>query len=132
MGAHVIIADRRIEAAQEAVAAIGAGEAMSVDAGDERSIADAAQSISTKHGRLDVAVNMSTFSTGKAMDEMSADDFAAGLKVTLTGAFLVAREAAKIMLLRRAGSIIQFASMYGMVSPDPSIYAPNWKINPID
>jgi NAD(P)-dependent dehydrogenase (short-subunit alcohol dehydrogenase family) len=132
LGAKVIIADHRIDAANEAIAAIGAGQAMSLDAGDERAIAAAVEDIARKHGRLDIAVNMATFSTGKQMDEMSADDFAAGLKTTLTGAFLIAREAAKLMVPRRTGSIIQFASMYGVVSPDPAMYAPNWKVNPID
>jgi NAD(P)-dependent dehydrogenase (short-subunit alcohol dehydrogenase family) len=36
------------------------------------------------------------------------------------------------MLPQQRGSIIHFASMYGLVSPDPSIYAPKWNVNPID
>src|SRR5688572_15893987 len=131
MGAHVVVADRHIDSARQAARAIGGDDAIEVDAGDEKSVARAAESIRAKHERLDIVVNMSTFSTGKPMNEMTADDFAAGLRVTLTGAFLVAREAARLMLPRGSGSIIQFGSMYGLVSPDPSIYG-QWNVNPID
>ena len=50
--------------------------------------------------------------------------------MNLTGTFLLAREAARAMPL--GGSIILFASMYGLVAPDPRVYRPPMKSNPIE
>lgn len=137
LGAHLVIADRRIEAAEEAATALQSLghthlEAASVDVGDESSVAQAVEAIQKRYGKLDIAVNMTAYSTGKAMDAMTGDDFLAGVKVTLGGSFLIAKHAAAVMLPRKAGSIVHFASMYGVVSPDPSIYAPKWSVNPVD
>src|SRR5687768_2835542 len=107
MGAHVVVADRHIDSARQAARAIGGDDASEMDSRRKRTVLRASESIRAKHERLDIVVNMSTFSTDKSMGELSADDFAAGLRVTLTGAFLVAREAAKLRLPCRAGSIIQ-------------------------
>ncbi len=61
---------------------------------------------------------------------MTAEEWEQGLRVTGTGAFLVARAAGDAM--REGGSIVQFASMYGVVSPDPANYPETVPINPPD
>jgi NAD(P)-dependent dehydrogenase (short-subunit alcohol dehydrogenase family) len=48
----------------------------------------------------------------------------------LTGSFLLARGSADLM--PNGGSIVIFSSMYGQVSPDPSIYHAPMKVNPLD
>jgi NAD(P)-dependent dehydrogenase (short-subunit alcohol dehydrogenase family) len=79
-----------------------------------------------------VLVNMTYFYTKKAWDEMPAEDFDAGLRVTLTGAFVATREVGKVMREQKLGSIIHFSSMYGVVSPDPRMYPASQAVNPID
>ena len=64
------------------------------------------------------------------VEEVSADEFDATLHVNITSAFVLAREAVRVM--REGGSVIMFASMYGLVSPDPRIYVPPMKPNPIE
>jgi NAD(P)-dependent dehydrogenase (short-subunit alcohol dehydrogenase family) len=44
------------------------------------------------------------------------------MAVNLDAMFLVAREVGSLMASRRRGSIIQTASIYGVVAPDPRIY----------
>ena len=136
MGAKVIVGDSRPEAAGAAKQMLRErgleAEAMTVDLADESAVAKAVDEIHSRYGRLDVAVNATAFSTAAAMQEMSAADWEKGLRVTLIGAFLLARESSKVMLPQGKGSIIQFGSMYGMVSPDPGIYAPRWGVNPVD
>ena len=61
----------------------------------------------------------------------SAEDWAAGLEVCLTGSYLLARGAARQMG-EQGGSIIHFSSMYGMVSPDPRLYEDLLSPNPPD
>ena len=55
-----------------------------------------------------------------------------GLRVTLTGAYVLSRQAGRVMLAQGGGSIIHFSSMYGKVSPDPRIYHPPLAPNPVD
>jgi len=53
------------------------------------------------------------------------------LPISLTGAFVASREVGKVMSRQGSGSIIQFSSMYGKVSPDPNMYPENQPINPL-
>lgn len=135
-GAHVVIADLRPDAALALVDnlhSIGlSAEFVALDVARETAIAKCADDIVTRLGRLDIAVNMTYFYTGTAMDKMTAEDWELGMRVTLTGAFVVGRECARIMKAQGRGSIIQFGSMYGLVSPDPRIYPPRHEVNPID
>ena len=48
----------------------------------------------------------------------------------LTGTFVLARAAARAM--PAGGSIVLFASMYGLVAPDPRVYHPPMNPNPIE
>jgi NAD(P)-dependent dehydrogenase (short-subunit alcohol dehydrogenase family) len=105
---------------------------MTVDVGTEAEIISATSNLFAKHGRLDVMVNMTYYYTKKPWEELSAADFNAGMRVSLTGAFLATREAGKLMRTQGHGSIIHFSSMYGVVSPDPRMYPATQAVNPID
>lgn len=135
-GAHVVVADRRIDAAEQVRQRLaGAGlpaEALDLDCTDEPAVADAVDRIVGQHGHLDVMVNAAAFSTGKTMDKMTLDDWQAGTRVTLGGAFLLGREAGRVMVAQGGGSIIQFGSMYGLVSPDFRVYGDDVPPNPPD
>jgi NAD(P)-dependent dehydrogenase (short-subunit alcohol dehydrogenase family) len=136
LGAKVCIGDSRAEAASAACDALRQeglnADAMTVDVADETAVRDAVGRIHAQYGRLDVAVNATTYSTGASLMEITAADWEKGLRVTLVGAFLVARESARIMLPQGKGSIIHFGSMYGLVSPDPNMYTGAFGVNPID
>jgi NAD(P)-dependent dehydrogenase (short-subunit alcohol dehydrogenase family) len=71
-------------------------------------------------------------SSGKRMEEISADDMNRTLTGALTPAFEFCRAAALAMSENRGGSIVLFSSMYGLVSPDPKIYAAPMAPNPVD
>ncbi len=105
---------------------------MSLDIGDEEAVCAATDRIVDDLAHLDIAVNATFYSTGKAMESMSMAEWEKGLRVTLSGAFVFSREVGRVMVSQGSGSIIQFASMYGKVSPDPRIYAPDLSVNPID
>ena len=57
------------------------------------------------------------------VEETSLETWREVMSVNLEGLFLVAREAAKAMIAAgRGGSIVQLASIYGVVAPDNRIY----------
>jgi NAD(P)-dependent dehydrogenase (short-subunit alcohol dehydrogenase family) len=135
-GAHVIIADINKESADNASSLLAkkgfSTEAIKLDIGNEKSVIDTINSIVTRHNRLDIVVNLTFYSTGKPMDKMDLTDWEKGLRVSLSGAFVLSRETGRVMVSQGSGSIIQFSSMYGKISPDPRIYKPHYSVNPID
>lgn len=134
LGARVVIASRSSARWEEAVDILAreglAISGMDVDVSDEDSIASALKQLIERFGRLDSCVNLATFSTGAAYSEMTAQQWADGMKVNGTGAFLVGRACGEAM--SEGGSIVHFSSMYGSVSPDPKAYPPGTPMNPVD
>lgn len=135
-GAHVVIGDIREEAAVAAAEALVQdgfrAEGRALDIGDEQAVVDEVNHIVRAHGRLDTLVNMTYFYTKAQMETMTAAQWEAGMRVSLTGAFVATREAGRVMKAAGGGSIVHFSSMYGMVSPDPRMYPPSQTPNPID
>ncbi|MBX3193987.1 MAG: SDR family oxidoreductase [Microbacteriaceae bacterium] len=133
-GAHVVISGRdgaRAEAAAATLVAEGlqASSAI-VDVAEESSVDAAADGIASTLGHLESCVNFAYHSSGTSFDELTADEWSDGLRVTVTGAFLVARAAERRMTA--GGSIVQIGSMYGVVSPDPGNYPDGVPVNPPD
>ena len=135
-GAHVIIADVREEAAENARALLTeenlSVEAIQLNIGDEDAVKKSIDAIVDAGKSLDIVINATAFSTGKPMEEMSMEDWEKGLRISLSGAFVLSREAGRVMAAQGSGSIIQFASMYGKVSPDPRAYGADRNVNPVD
>lgn len=133
-GAAVMVADLARERAETLAADIvargGKGHAAALDVADEASSQAAVARAVAECGHLDVLVNATFFSVGKTLDDLSAEEFDRANRVNLTGAFLLARAAARAM--PQGGSIILFASMYGLVAPDPRVYQPPMNPNPIE
>lgn len=135
-GAHVIVADVRQDLADQLAAELRqehlSAEGMPLNLNEEQSVVDGAEWIVSHHGQLDILVNMAFSYTKTPMAKMTAEQWEAGMRVTLTGAFLVSREAGRVMSAQGSGSIVQFSSMYGLVSPDPRMYPPPHEVNPVD
>ena len=133
-GATVMVADLARERAEALAADIaargGKARAVGLDVADEASSRNAVARTVADGGRLDVLVNATFFSIGKTVDALSAEEFDQANRVNLTGAFLLAREAARVM--SSGGSMVFFASVYGVVAPDPRVYPPPMNPNPIE
>jgi len=69
----------------------------------------------SEFGRLDVLVNNAGITRDALLIRMSDDQWRSVLEVNLTGAFLCSRAAAKVMLRRRSGRIINMASVVGVM-----------------
>jgi NAD(P)-dependent dehydrogenase (short-subunit alcohol dehydrogenase family) len=129
-GATVVVAARRrerIEALAAAIAAEG-GEALAVgcDVTSDSEVRALFGSAVERYGRIDVLAN----NAGVAVEEddrvESVESFRRVVAVNLTGAYACAREAGLAMLDDGGGSIINTASISGLVAgdgPDTPSYA---------
>ncbi|MBL9211921.1 MAG: SDR family oxidoreductase [Opitutaceae bacterium] len=86
-----------------------------------------------RHGAPDGVVHLAfASSSGQTLETLGADTFSATLTRSLTPAFALCRAAAEAMKPRGTGSLVLFSSMYGVVAPDPRIYAAPLTPNPVD
>ena len=85
------------------------------DVADERTIEAGVRDIISRWGRLDVLVNNAGVSCIVRAQDTSVEQFRRVLDINLVGAFIVARAAGAVMLAQRCGSIINIASIAGLV-----------------
>lgn len=88
-----------------------------------------------KFKKIDVLINNHQFKP-KGFLEARAETFPEELwddiiNVNLKGTFLLCRDVGKVMLEQGKGSIINFASTYGVVSSNPALYSNNSMGNPL-
>ena len=109
-GYGVALARRRIDTlnslVDEITAAGGRGLAMAVDAGDEAAIASLFEAAEAELGPVEVAVFNAAGFTRQPLVETSIEDFESMWRSSALGGFLTAREAARRMLPRSAGTIL--------------------------
>jgi 3-oxoacyl-[acyl-carrier protein] reductase len=119
-GMTVLVSDLdREEAAKTAARFRAAGfsaQPLDLDVGDAASIAAAFREISDNHGRCDVVVNNAGIAKTFPFIEFPLDNFLATMAVNVTGTLLCSQHAARLMLTRRWGRIINIASVAGMRS----------------
>lgn len=99
----------------------GAAGTVVLDIASPESVASAFE----QAGRVDVVVNCAyprTADWGADLDDVEFDSFAENLRMHLGGYFLVCREAATRMAAAGGGSIVNFASIYGIVGPTWEVY----------
>lgn len=83
---------------------------------DSRQVGLAAAYISEQFGRLDTLINCAGVSpTFDRAEDVSEDDWKHVLDVNLTGTFLCARAAARLMLAGNGGSIVNVSSIHARV-----------------
>ncbi|KHK02485.1 3-oxoacyl-[acyl-carrier-protein] reductase [Desulfovibrio sp. TomC] len=96
----------------EIVSAGGIARALPLDTGDAAAVA-AFFADHMKDADLHVLVNNAGITRDGLIVRMKDEDFAAVIRINLIGAFICLREAAKIMMKRRTGRIINITSVVG-------------------
>ena len=89
-------------------------EAFVLDVTDEAQVDRCFAELGQRFGRLDVLVNSAGIAIRKPAVELPRQDWDRVLAVNVTGSFLCARAAARLMLPRAKGSIINLASIMGL------------------
>lgn len=117
MGMVVIAVDLNEEALAGAPEKLGNPEKFETavldvteSAGFEKLVSDTVD----KHGRLDVMVNNAGITRDNICIMMSDEDWDLVLRVNLRSAFIGVREAGKVMMRQRCGSIINMSSYSGL------------------
>jgi len=78
-------------------------------------------------GGIDILVNNAYFGAAGSLEKMKEEDWLKGIDGTINGVF---RCTQAVLPYMKRGSIINIASMYGIVSPDPGIYGSSGQNNP--
>ncbi|MSO58224.1 MAG: 3-oxoacyl-[acyl-carrier-protein] reductase [Thermoleophilia bacterium] len=109
-GATVIVAYRTGEAEAQAVAAEVGGRAIQADLADAAS----AQALVEAAGEIDILVNNAGLTRDGLIVRMSDDDWETVIRTNLGSTFYTCRAAARGMMKRRAGSIVNVSSIVGV------------------
>lgn len=86
-----------------------------VDVTDETQVEAMMTQVEATFGQLDILVNNAGIQKAQPITEMSVADWDRMLTVHLRGAFLCSREAAKLMIPRQRGRIINLCSQLGYI-----------------
>lgn len=137
-GAHVILNGRtpsRLEALADSLQNAGFSTSVAAfDITDEDSVETAFRQIEKERHRLDVLVNNAYAGATTTFDTAGAGDFARSYEVAVIAAFRLIHRAKNLLQAAAAqvghASVINIGSMYGSVSPDPSIYGATAMNNP--
>jgi NAD(P)-dependent dehydrogenase (short-subunit alcohol dehydrogenase family) len=134
LGAGVVLTDLNAEVCQERAKAIGSRSgvpalAFECDVTRRASWEALLEGALSGLGRVDVLVNNAAFTTQSRsahydapFTEFPLEDWQAILGVNLTGTFLGCQVVGRQMLKQRSGSIVNIASLYGVVSPNHRMY----------
>ncbi len=86
-----------------------------VDVRDEAAVERAVGEVADRLGRLDVLVNAAGVLSIGAADEMDQTEWDRVLGVNLTGTWLVSKHTVRRMVAQRSGSIVNLASIEGLI-----------------
>ena len=118
-GARVAVCDINAEGAEKAVAALKADGIEAVaqvfDVADEALVVAAIADVAKVWGRIDVLINNAGLAARQPSEALDLATWEKVLRINLNGSFLCAREAGKAMLERKSGSIVNIASIMGLV-----------------
>lgn len=116
-GCQVVLAARRVERIESLAAELGSDSALAVqvDVSQPATVKALIERAMERFGRLDVMVNNAGSADPGHAEEESDEIFRAVVDVNLNGVFAGCREAARVMLPQASGSIINVASVLGLV-----------------
>lgn len=115
-------------AAEQTVAAItesgGQAEAMQFNIGEGEAVQQAFKAILERHGQIDILVNNAGITRDGLLAMMKEDSWDAVLDTNLKGAFFCTKAAARSMMKKRWGRIVNISSVVGATgNPGQANYA---------
>jgi NAD(P)-dependent dehydrogenase (short-subunit alcohol dehydrogenase family) len=117
-GATVVIVDINAELGAKASNELGVGF-FQADLTQLDQVANLASDIQHQHGRIDIAFNNAGVCVNVPSEECSGEDWRRVIDINLNAVFYCCREFGKVMLKQGKGSIINTASMSGIISNTP-------------
>lgn len=126
-GCRIVLLDLNAERVQVAARELGGGgaEVLAVAGSvtDPAAVEAAFSSAEARFGRIDVLFGSAGISMNRPTLELAYDDWRRAVDVNLNGIFLCTQAAARRMVPRRSGVILNVASMYGVAAaPERAAY----------
>lgn len=128
-GARVILSDLNMQGCEAVLDHIrehgGEAEAIRADVTSEQEIVDLFAMIRSRHGRLDILVNIAggDHEPAASVEEMDAVKIGMNLDLNLASCMLACREAVKIMKPQGYGRIVNMSSLVYRGSPNQFSYS---------
>jgi NAD(P)-dependent dehydrogenase (short-subunit alcohol dehydrogenase family) len=124
-GANVVLCARKAERCQEAAAELeGLGVrafGMGCDVRDPAGIQAVVDRTKAELGRIDILVNNAGTSWGAPAEDHPLEGWQKVIDVNLTGVFLFAQAAGRVMIEQRAGKIVNIASIAALGGGQPEL-----------
>jgi 3-oxoacyl-[acyl-carrier protein] reductase len=115
-GARVAVVGRDQARSEEAAAAISPeARGFACDVGDIASVTALVEAVEKEFGGIDILVNNAGLTRDNILFRLKDDDWDAVIDANLRGAFVAIRAAARGMMKKRWGRIINIASVVGVV-----------------
>ena len=118
-GAHVILGDVNLEGAQASAAEIkdhgGSASAVELNVTDAAGVQKTFDYISKEFKLIDILVNNAGITRDGLLMRMKEADWDLVLLINLKGSFLCSQQAVKQMMKQKSGSIVNIASIVGLM-----------------
>lgn len=119
-GATVVVAARRVDRLETLASELGDGvECVACDMADDGQVRALAARAYDLAGRIDVLVNNAGVGGPVPAEDETMDRWRATMAVNLDGLFLLSQQVGRHMIDRGSGSIINIASVLGLVAAAP-------------
>lgn len=102
---------------------------LAIDIASEKSIHLCIERVIEAEGKIDVLVNNAAYSVAGYFEDLTGELWSKAIDGTVNGVFRMCSAVIPKMIQQGSGSIINIASMYGLVSPDPKVYQGEVKFN---
>ena len=115
-GARVAVVGRDLARAEEAAAAIGNNaKGFAADVSDTAAVTKLAGDVEGAFGSIDILVNNAGITRDNLVMRLKDEDWDAVIDANLRGAFAAIRAVSRGMMKRRAGRIVNVASIVGII-----------------
>ena len=118
-GAHVILGDVNLEGAEKSANEIkssgGSASAVALNVTDADAVQKCFDSVSKEFKLLDILVNNAGITRDGLLMRMKEADWDLVLSINLKGSFLCSQQAVKQMMKQKSGSIVNVASIVGLM-----------------
>lgn len=125
-GAHVVVSSRNIDSCQGVASLVSSegwqAEAIACDFSVDSQILSLRDAVLQKHGKIDILFNNAVARAGGDLFDTNAEEWDTVMALNSHGFFLSCRIFGEVMARQRSGSIVNVASIYGMVGPDFHLY----------
>ena len=124
-GADVVVADIDKEKGTVLAGQLSKAKFYKMDITSETSVKNLIKTVHKKYGKIDAWANCAyprTADWSSRLEDIPVSSWKKNMDMQLGGCFISCRAVAEYMLKQKSGSIINFASIYGIKAPDFSVY----------